>query len=219
MTISNEILFVFKAIVSFVNDMNEIYGQEYKPLRLYALLLERTGIMHEDPIKKHIEAFKLLVTTNADAILQEKTSLLQNAKVEYSEKVCIDLVEIFRLAASDPTNILCIWKHLLTLLLMFEPQRQQELPPKEIRHESEGVEDDFLTNLVQKVGSQIDPSANPMQTVQSMMSTGMFQDIMSSMDNGLQSGNLDMGKMVGSLQKMVGSLSTLVDSQSQQKIE
>ena len=57
MTDSENTVFLFKCIVNFIHDLNELYGEEQKSLQLYNLLMEKTGIVHQEPIKKHIKIF------------------------------------------------------------------------------------------------------------------------------------------------------------------
>lgn len=211
MTIPDSLLFTYKSIVAFVNDMNEIYGPQYKPLRLYALLLGKTGIVDEAPIQKHVQAFKTFVVANEEAIVEKRKDALGDGKIEYSENVYIELRQVFELAKNDAANTECLWKHLLTLLMIFNPSRHVEELLSKHNNGAGSQEDDFLSKLIRQVGDHVDPSANPMQTVQTLMTSGVFQDVMSSMDKGIQDGSLDMVQMIGSLQKMVGSLSSFAD--------
>ena len=51
-------LIVFNAISKFVHSLNECFGEKQRSLQLYGRLIEKTTIIHEGPIKKHINAFK-----------------------------------------------------------------------------------------------------------------------------------------------------------------
>ena len=213
MTVSDTMLLIFKAITSFVSDLNEIYGNQHKPLLLYSHLIEKTGIIHEEPIKKHINVFRSFITDNENAILNKNIELLNSSIIRYSEKVYIDMKEIFNLT-SDKNNMECIWQHLLTLSALLNPTGQaKEILKKE---QNSGTEEDFLTGLIDKVGKHIDPtSTNPMDSMTNLMSSGIFTELMGDMDNGISNGTLDMQKMVGSLQKMIGSLSTMIETPNQ----
>ena len=52
----------FKAITSFVNDLNEEFGTKQKSISLYHRLLEKTGIIHTTPVLKHIDCFPPFVS-------------------------------------------------------------------------------------------------------------------------------------------------------------
>lgn len=219
MTINDSTLLIFKAITSFVHDMNEIYGEKNKPLLLYAHLIEKTGIIHEEPIRKHIQIFRSFVTENEDAIMQKDEEKMTSPMLQYSEKVHIDMKDIMTMSKEDPMDRENIWKHLLTLSALLNPSSQakeilrQEKDAAAATAASASSEDDFLSGLIDKVGKHIDPtSSNPMDSMNTLMSSGVFGELMTSMDKGIETGTLDMQKMVGSLQKMIGSLSTIVDS-------
>lgn len=211
MTIHDSALLIFKAITSFVHDMSEIYGERNKPLLLYAHLVEKTGIIHEEPIRKHIQIFRAFVMDNEESILTKDETKMTSPLIQYSDKVFINMKEIMDMSKDDPADRECIYKHLLTLSALLNPSSQAKDILRQDK-EKAGAEDDFLSGLIDKVGKHIDPTAtNPMDGMNSLMSSGVFGELMTSMDKGIENGSLDMQKMVGSLQKMIGSLSHMID--------
>ena len=73
--------------------------------------------------------------------------------------------------------------------------------------ESTSNESDFLENIINKVESNINPnSSNPLEAVSSLMSSGLFNDLVSGMNTKLQDGSLDLGKLVGTVEKMCSTL-------------
>ena len=62
---------------------------------------------------------------------------------------------------------------------------------------------DFLTNIIDKVEQNVSPDDNPMQAISSIMKSGVFQELISGMGNGLQNGTLDLNKLMGTVQSMV----------------
>lgn len=215
MTINDSTLLIFKAITAFICDMNEVFGKDDKNLMLYSHLIEKTGIIHEEPIKKHITIFQKFVIDNEEAIFEKNIDLLKDTVVQYSDKVCIDIRKMFELSKESVGDCNSIWKHLLTLSALLNPtgQAKEILKRDKETEKNPPKEDDFLSGLIDKVGKHIDPtSTNPMDSMNSLMSSGVFGELMNSMDKGIGDGSLDMQKMVGSLQKMIGSLSTMMES-------
>ena len=51
-------LLIFKAISNFVKDLVPNFGEQQRSLILYNHLIEKTSIIHEKAIKKHILAWK-----------------------------------------------------------------------------------------------------------------------------------------------------------------
>lgn len=212
MTLNDSSVLIFKAIVSFIRDLNEIYGKSQKSLCLYAALIEKTGLIHEEPIKKHIQSFHLFIKDNEEAILKKDAALFQNAVIKYSDKVFVDVSEIMKLAKNNTSDIQEIWKHLLTLSALLNPASQAKQILQSDK-ENDSTQDNFLNDLIDKIGKHVDPSsANPMESMSSLMSSGVFSEIMSSMNEGMQEGKLDMRSMVGGLQKMIGSLSDMIQT-------
>lgn len=212
-------IFLFKCIVDFIHCLRDLYGEKQHSLKLYDLLMEKTGIVHEEPIQKHVHIFYHFVKENEEGILENDVSFFKEFKIEYSEKVFIDFKPIFDEISSDDKE--CLWEHLLTLLAVIIPTSKakkiltdRKKKGKEKKNETGTNEDNFLTNVMEKVGRQIDPSqvSDPSQMMTNIMSSGVFTELMSDMNSGMTNGDLDINKMMGSLQGMIGNLSTMLDN-------
>ena len=81
-----ENLIIFKAISNCIKDLGESFGEKQRSLLLYKHLVEKTTIIHEEPIKKHILAWKKFCLDNSQAIIDSNESELKGT-VKYSEKV------------------------------------------------------------------------------------------------------------------------------------
>lgn len=137
--------------------------------------------------------------------------------ITYSPKVFIDMNFIFSLEMDDETSN-AIWSHLLTILAILLPETNAKeiLKNKDsnsnsnsiMKFEGEGEEEDFLNNIISKVEKHVNTdTTNPQEAIASIMSSGMITDLVSSLNNGLSSGKIDIGKMMSSVQKMVGNIS------------
>lgn len=199
-------LVTFNAVVNFINDLNECFGTKNKSLQLYNRLLEKTTISHKEAMSKHITLFQEWCSTNKESILNKNSETLISSKIEYSEKVFLDFDIIFKDADKDQTSI--IWQHILTICAYTNP----DIKAKEILQKDNTVtkEKDFLQNMIEKVEENVGDSDNldnPMQAVASMMSSGIFNDLVGSMTSGLQNGELNLGKLMGTVNNMVSSIS------------
>lgn len=201
MNSSNHNLLTFKAISSFVSELSEIFSEKNHSLKLYSRLINKTTLSHDTAIKKHIEAFRSFCFENRDALEKKNTELLVKPTVEYSSKVFIDFTNIFKEADSETRNI--IWKHLLTISALVDPAGKA----KEIlKNNKESKEANFLSDILEKVETNVTPNSNPLEAVSSIMSSGVFTDLISNMNNGIQDGSLDLGKLMGTVQQMCTSL-------------
>jgi len=220
MSSTDSTVLIFKCIVNFIKDLNDCFGAEQKSLLLYAHLLENTGIIHEEPIRKHIRCFHEFVKANEEGIMNKNFGVCTETMIRYSDKVFIDMADVFGRADASEKEV--IWKHLVTLLAVLDPSSQAkkvllEEQEKKKKSGETGNEEEFLSNIINKVGSQIDPSAtNPAEMMTSLMSSGIFTELVDNMNQGLTKGDLDLGKMMGSLQSMMGNLSSMVSTAQQQ---
>jgi len=204
----------FKCICNFIKDLNDSFGESQKSLYLYAALMDRTGIMHEDPIKKHISLFYKFIKDNEEGIINENWKLFKYYELQYSEKVGFDLKPIFEICDKDES--LAIYKHLLTLLAVLDPSSSaKEILKKEMKlKEKSGElpnEENFLKDMIDTVNSQMDPNIeNPLQLMNKMMSSGVFSNLVEKMNSSIADGNLDLGKMVNTVQKVMTDLSSSI---------
>jgi hypothetical protein len=203
---------LFKCIVDFVHALREMFGEKQHSLELYDLLLDKTGIIHQEPIKKHIQIFHHFVLQNENAILKKDVDLMEVWKIQYSEKVYIDMKDIFKLAEDETKKT--IWIHLLTITAVLLPMSpaKELLSKKKTTKKTEGKEDDFLKNIVEKVGKHIDPTkaSDPAAMMSNIIESGVFTELVEDMNNNITNGNIDLGKMMGSLQSMMGNVSDML---------
>ena len=211
---------LFKCIVDFVHALRELYGEQQHSLELYALLLEKTGIIHQEPIKKHITLFYEFVFDNQEAILENSETLFNSWTITYSEKVFIDLKQIITTCSVEDKRV--IWQHLLTLLAVLIPtSRAKEILQRKKEKATaarEDKSDTFLTDMIEKVGKHIDPSktSDPTEMMSSIMNSGVFSELVTDMSESMNNGNLDVKKIMGNLQGMLGNISNMMDDSSVQ---
>jgi hypothetical protein len=201
---STNYILPFKAIHTFITSMNEEFGNKNKPLRLYARLIEQTTFSHELPIKKHVQAFTSFCTNNRDAIYSKKYELLKQSKISYSERVFLDIRDIFKLADKDQKAVM--WQHILTISALVDSAGRAKQILKETN--SNTKETNFLTDIIEKVEKNvnIDNVSNPFEAIGQIMSSGVFTELIGSMNEQVNSGQLDMSKMLNAVQDMVGTI-------------
>lgn len=212
----------FNTICNFIRDLNAAFGAKQKSLMLYNHLIEKTGLIHIDPVKKHILIFKAFVQKNEEAIINRDKKQMKSLRIVYSDKVAIDLDTIFQWCDKEEESI--IWNHLLTISAILNPECQAKQILKELQSKptSNGnKEGDFLKNIMGKISEHVGNNpvdtqdANPMAMIGSLMSSGVFSDIFQSLSSGLGDENMDMGKLMGSMQDMMGEINKMMkDNQS-----
>jgi len=199
-------LITFKAISNFVTELAQVYQAKHKPLKLYQRLISKTTLSHDKAITKHIDAFRKFCITNRDAILAKDFSKFEDRKVEYSTRVYIDMNLMMKLSDKDTQSV--IWKHILCISALVDPAgKAKEILRQNMDEGKAGTDETaFLTNIINKVEQNVSPDADPMSAVSSIMNSGIFTDLLGGMQSGLQSGNLDISKLLGAVTGMVSSL-------------
>lgn len=204
-------LITFKAIADFTTCLGEVFTQ--RSLKLYVHLITKTTLAHHEPIQKHINAFRKFCRANRDAIAEKNAAKLVEKSITYSQRVFINMELIFKQADVDTAKV--IWTHLLTISALVDPTGKARQILKDTSDTGQNTEADFLSNIIGKVEEHVDPNANPMEAVASIMSSGIFTDLVGGMGNGLQDGSLDLGKLMGTVQTMVSGLSAQAGGDSE----
>lgn len=205
----------FKAICDFVKDLNDVFGEENQPIKLYSHLISKTTMGHIEAVNKHITIFKDFCTLNEDSILNKDSSKLINAKIEYSPRVYIDLEYIFSNADNDIKN--AIWNHLIFISSNLDNNPEAlklMLIKKPMSFGTDSKESEFLSNMVEKIQSKINiqDTSNPMECVSTLMSSGVVDELVTEFKDNLNTGKIDLGGLMSSLQGMMSNLSTEMDS-------
>lgn len=201
----------FKAIQNFVSDLGEFFSSEIHSLALYERLITKTSLVHVEAVEKHIASFRKFLTENEDVILQKKGDFTGN--IAYSQKVYINMNDVMKLNMEEDTRN-TIWDHLLTLsaIVCLSQKAKDVLKAKSassnlVKFEGKNDEDDFLNTIIAKVEKHVTPdTTNPQEAISSIMSSNMIPELVNSLNTGISSGKLDLGKMMSSVQKMVGNI-------------
>lgn len=216
----NNTALAFNTICNFIRDLSASFGNKQKSLLLYGHLIEKTGLIHIDPVKKHINIFKKYIEENQEAIENRDKSKFHSSSISYSDKVAIDLKGVLSMCDKEEEKV--VWNHLLTISAVLNPLGNAKQILKDLSASSGAkngsgpdiTEDNFLKNIMDKIGSEVEnydtENMNPMQMIGSMMSSGALNEIFQSISSGLNEGNLDLGTMMNSMQSLVGNLNTMV---------
>ena len=203
----NTQLLIFKAITGLISDLDQEFGKRHKSIALYNRLLEKTGIIHVAPINKHIDCFRSFFNANQRGMEEKNADMFVEPKISYSDRVYVDVGTVLRQSSKENAQI--IWKHLLTIWGLIDSTS----PARKLLQESFGssnTEEDFLTNIIDRVektvGSGAVPTDNPMAAISNLMQSGVMTDLVSGMQKGLSDGSLDVGKLMNSVQGMIGKM-------------
>jgi hypothetical protein len=204
-------LLAFKTIFCFVKELSDVFGTRQHSLLLYHRLMEKTNFMHTKAVQKHLDIFRGFCVNNSEAIQSKNANFIKFGVIKYSDRVFIDMNRLFELADKD--TVLVMWKHILAISAYLDPGSNAKKILKETMEDKrkqgeQGVEEEFLSGLIEKVESSIDSEEinDPLQVVNKIMSSGVFNDLMTNMQDGLSSGKLDLNKLMGTVQGMMGKM-------------
>lgn len=191
----------FKTIATFVKDLGEIFASSYHELALYDRLLQKTTLTHEVGVRKNINAFKTFCVNNRKPIISRNHKEV-TGNIVYSDKVFINIKEILLNADADTRKV--IWLHIIKICAFVDPSTKA----REILKENVSNESNFIDEIMTKVEQNVDlnTATNPLEAVTSIMNSGVFNDLMTGMNNKLQDGSIDLGKLMGTVETLCSSI-------------
>jgi hypothetical protein len=210
---------IFNSIATFITDLNTGFGKKYKPVALYNRLIEKTTLNHDELISRHINAFRTFFSKNKNYISNQQLS--DDAVILYSDRVYIDIGKILHRTDHDSHHF--IYQHLVTIFSLLNIGTDEGR--KALEHLSSSApstdnlfdqlnlpdtkEGDFIKNTLGSMVTKIDHS-NPMGSMMSMMQSGFFNEFMGSLQNKMETGELSISSLLGTVTGMVKT--SMVDS-------
>ncbi len=195
-------LLAFKLISGFVDQLTQLYGNKHRPLKLYHKLLEYVKVSDTEHIAKHVSSFRHFCEVNQDAIESKDRAKLKEPVVTFSSKVFINIDYILSLADKEMQDD--IWTHILTITATLFPKSRAKGLLREQRAKeaiNNGTkEGDWITSMIGKVEKSFEPGS------EGGVPTELFGEIFAGMSKGVEDGNLDIGKLLGSLQTICSTV-------------
>lgn len=208
---------VFRTIQDFVINLHEYFGSAkhsaVHPLNLYHRLIKTTSFNEDDIILRHIDVFTTFCIENRNAIRERNSHLIQS-KILFTDRIYIDLDYVFK-KADDETAVV-IWEYILGISAYVDPENRTKDLLKSLKHDS-GKEGNFLTDMIENIGPMMAAASgggeggNPMEMIGTLMNSPMFANMMGSMSSNLEKGNLDLGKLMGSMAGLVDNVKSEIE--------
>tara|TARA_X000000950_G_scaffold283485_1_gene384407 strand:+ start:2680 stop:3360 length:681 start_codon:yes stop_codon:yes gene_type:complete len=205
----------FKVIVNFISDLHEIFGETNDSIEMYNILLEKTGLTNYNAIRKNITIFHEFLEENKNEI--EKKDLENiTGSIKYSDNIILNIKNILQSTDNDNRNE--IWNHLSVLYSVIFNNNSNIITTNTTTNTNTNTTTntntnitpsggDAFTNIVSKISNNVqnETSDDPGQIMQNMMQNGVFNELVNEMNESISNGDLDIGKMLGSLQNMLGN--------------
>jgi hypothetical protein len=163
-------------------------GENHINIQLYNRLLEKTTLTNTTSIEKHISIFKEFCVSNNESIINRNYNEFESEGVNFSDNIYINFKNVFEEGNEEDCDRL--WGMLNNFAKKTKPR-----------------DNNFLANLMGKIEGSVDVNtSNPMEAITSMMSSGVFTDLVGTMTSGLSNGDITLGSLFGQMNDLAGNL-------------
>lgn len=214
---------IFNHFVDFVSDLQHVFGARMKSISMYHVLLTSLQKKHQEneadvkyleQIDKHVEVLSEFLKSNTDSIFNQKSDLLIQKNLTYSERIFID----FELVLRHSEEKEAIWKHLLYLSTLCDPEGKAKNALNKFLEE-----DTPENNMIKNIASKLEQhnfadtiaqsgASNPMDMMSMLGSSGIMSSLMSSM-NPESMNNIDPKKLIKTMRNMLDTMAKQIDEQ------
>ena len=212
-------LTTFQTILDFVTNLQDFYGHvknnsSVRPLNLYHRLISKMSFKDDDLILRHIDVFRTFCIKNREC-LRNQDSKFNQSRIIFSDKIYIDMKYIFSNADKETSKV--IWEYLLAISAYLDPENKTKdlLKALQLNNTDGGNENDFLSNMINTIGGQmggeLGQGGNPMEMLGSLMNSDIITNVMGAVTSNLQSGDLDFGKLMNSMQGLMANVKSEIE--------
>lgn len=227
----------FTAIVNFVNDLSDVFGSSKKvtPLSLYnRLVVKHIKFTDINRIDEAIAGFNTFFVKYGDCLIkQEWDKIPRDTIISYgtSESICLEIQKYLHQAGEEDKKV--IRQHLLTIQAIIRPadnnallQELEKIPmtglplgaPGDLKAalkiDENTNEGRFISGIMNKTKEAMEgmDTSNPTTALLGLAQSGIVQDLIGGLQNGVANGQMDMGKL---LQTMTGALQAFMPQPQQ----
>ena len=208
----------FNSVVTFVNDLWLVFGNDKRvcPLALYRRLIEHIKFVDSEAINKILCNFKEFLSTYEVNIMSNTLEYIPRGTfITYgnSQKVYIDIQKFIYKTKDDPETRETIRQHLITISAILEPNEKKL---KELNKSifpdidsNSTKEDIFINNIMGKAKSSMEnmnQDSDPTTAIMGLLSSGIVQDMVFGLQEGVENGEMDVKKLLGTMNSAIGNL-------------
>lgn len=222
----------FNAIKGFVDDLWAVYGNKtQKMLALYRRLISHINPKTDaEPMNKVLSGFRQFLATYEDAIMKNRLDTIPRGTViKYgpNSKFHLEIQKYIYKSLNDKETLEVIRQHLVTISAILEPDTKKIDELKKIDDVTKVFNDgsnegDFIMDIMDKAKDSMENinTDNPTQAIAGLMQSGIIQKLTVGLKHGVESGEMDMSKLLMSMQTAIGSLIPQnIGNEKQEKIE
>ncbi len=213
----------YEAIQSLVSDLWSVHkSTQNTPLSLYRRLMQKedTDINQtHDKMNNYVQGFRVFLSNYEESVKKMEDFVLipKGTVIRYkdSERVYLEIQKYIYKADNEEKEI--IRKHLLTIAATIDPDEKTltalESAPilEKFNIKGNGKEGQFVSDIMRKAKKAMENSDadDPTTAIMGLLSSGVVTDMVKGLQGGVESGAMDMTKLLTSMQ---GALSEVIES-------
>jgi len=201
----------FSKALAFISELNKVFSKKYPSIQLYYKLLKKTPIGNTKGIQKQNEYILSYLMENAEGIKEKDVSKMKETIIQPHPSIYLEITSYLKEANKDTRNV--IFSHLQLLSYLASPSEEWKTTLQQSTNTHDSTrggkkENAFLDQFINKIEKQFDGKEfqDPMSAAMSMMQSGLFSDIMQSMSEGVQNGELDPKALLSTVQSSLTEL-------------
>jgi hypothetical protein len=201
---------IFVKILAFLNELNKMFGDKNTNIFNYYKVCKNTPSSNQKAIKNHVTLFSNFLLPNKINIVNNDFESFNPTDIKISDKTFINFKDVFTQANKDWRP--AIFKHLQYLLYLINPEEEVKESfasnKQDNKDNGSSKETQVLNNFVEKLQDNFknNDSKNPVELGINLLKDGTFINMYQDINNSLQNGELNLDKLLGSVQNIIGEL-------------
>lgn len=206
----------FGAIVTFIKDLWSVFAtKNITPLSLYNRLVDHIKFTDINAILKATTGFAEFFNLYGKDIF---ANTLQNipigTKINYGDGKVHIPIQMY-IHRSEPEIRESIRQHLMTIVGFIQPEKIESFKtnesssgPGSFNIDTSTTEGKFIDGIMKKANSSMEgvDASNPMMATMQLFQSGIMGDMITGLQQGVGSGQMDMMKLMGMMQGAMGSM-------------
>jgi hypothetical protein len=211
---------IFKAIVEFADQMNDVFGKEDVNVNKVYRILAKTSLTNRKVIERHLIIFYNFLETNRMAILARTPADFLESHIELTSNIRMNVKDT--IAKADAPTQKIIWQHLFNIMFLYNPDDaviKNEL--KTSISENDTKENKFLMDtfskfedIMKKPGEE---NKDPMAMMGGLLQSGFLNEMIGNINSGVNKGDLNIKNLISTVQNLLGNLSETIDKEEKTK--
>ena len=209
---------IFKAIVEFADQLNDVFGTENVNVNKVYRILMRTSLTNRKVVERHLIIFQSFLQLNRNAILGRSAENFTESSIELTERIRMNLKEIILKAEESVKKV--IWQHLLNILFLYNPDDKVVKAELKVSiSENDTKENKFLMDTfskfeeVMKKPQEGEAQKDPMAMMGGLLQSGFLNEMIGNINNGVNKGDLNIKNLISTVQNLLGNLSDTIEKE------